>query len=509
MKVGIDLGTSYSLVAMIGPDGTPVLMPDYSEHDLFHTPSQVYIAGERAFVGRAVDTLLEQQPGLDAQVLRFFKRDFGRTVPLLTDANGNQWYPEAIAALVLRKLKFDSESASGADLQSAIITVPAHFNDPQRQAVLNSAMLADIIPLGLLEEPIAAAYHYGISEGKHDRTLLAYDSGGGTFDATVLTFNAKALYVLSKSGVTELGGKELDDKVVSLIFEQFETALGRPFSTTPRAIVEARRVAEEIKIELCLPGRKFVKKRVLLGGEAVEVVLTRDTFDRAISVLVDRTIDETLRCIRDAGLSPKSIDTVLLVGGSSLVPLVAERIRKLFNAPGQEVLHHEPSKAVALGAAMRAAQMSGDATAFELPAEMRGVSGYHVGLRIIDPRTGRASIDTVIKKNSPLPAVAKKRYYTARPDQKRIVLDLVQYQDQNEVTNLGQVVVGPLPSPRLSYPVEVTVENKEDGTVGIQAYDAETGVELSQIFSRGGADSIARLASQRSLVRSTVINSTY
>ncbi len=246
---------------------------------------------------------------------------------------------------------------------------------------------------------------------------------------------------------------------------------------------------------------------MLLSGEAIEVVLSREKFDEAISDLIQRTLDVMLQCIRDSGLSPSSIDTVLLVGGSSLVPIVLDRIRNIFSAPGQEVLHHEPSKAVALGAAMYSAQLGGDLMAFNFPPEMRGVSGYNVGLRIVNSRTGRTSIDTIIKKNARLPALAKKRYYTARPDQSRIVLSVVQFLQDNEVTDLGEVVVGPFLSPRRNYPMDVTVECKEDGTVSIRAYDAETGAELSHVFSRSGFDAIARLASQRLQVRGMVLNS--
>jgi molecular chaperone DnaK len=509
VKVGIDLGSSYSLVARIGPDGTAVLLPDYSEQDLFHTPSQVYIAGERVYIGRSVDMLLEQRPDLDTQVIRFFKRKLGQTEPLFIDAKGNSWYPEAISALVLRKLKLDAESASGLKLESAIFTVPAHFNDLQREAVLNAAMLADIVPLGIVDEPIAAALHYGISRAKRDRTLLAYDFGGGTFDATVLTLDEKGLYVLSKSGETNLGGRDLDEQIARMIIEQFSTALGKSFQSSPRIMIEALRVAEEVKIELCMPGRKFVKRTILLGGEAVQFVLTREEFDLAIGAFVDRTIDLTVQCVKECGLSLTSIDTVLLVGGSSLVPQVATRIRKLFGGDGQEILYHEPSKAVALGAAIYSARVGGQVTAYELPLEMRGVSGYNVGLRIVDPQSGRTSVDILMKKNSPLPSLVKKKYYTARADQSRIVLELVQYRERDQLTSLGKLIVGPLLSPRLNYPVEVTVENKEDGTVSIQAYDSETGAELSQIFSRGGPSSIGRLASQRALVRSAVISSVY
>jgi molecular chaperone DnaK len=189
------------------------------------------------------------------------------------------------------------------------------------------------------------------------------------------------------------------------------------------------------------------------------------------------------------------------------VPLVEERLRLVFNRPGQQVFHHEPSKAVAYGAAIHASQLAGEAELYHIPPELRGVTGYGVGIRTLDTSTGRVAVDTLIKKNMPLPVRVAKTYYTSRPNQERIVLDFVQFRDPREATiSLGQLVVGPLNAPRPNYPVEVTTEYKEDGTVVVQAYDAQTGVELQQAFSRSGEDGAGHLAAQRSLVRGTIIN---
>jgi molecular chaperone DnaK len=159
MNVGIDLGTTYSLIARMGHDGVPLLLPDQIEQELVHTPSVVYIANESAFVGRIVETLLEQDPGL--KVIRFFKRQFGQPDPIFFDGQGTPWFAESAAALVLKKLRFDAESFCSESVQSAVITVPAHFNDLQRKAVIAAAAMADVPVLGLVEEPVAAALHYG------------------------------------------------------------------------------------------------------------------------------------------------------------------------------------------------------------------------------------------------------------------------------------------------------------------------------------------------------------
>ncbi|HET7746260.1 MAG TPA: Hsp70 family protein [Vicinamibacteria bacterium] len=504
MNVGIDLGTTYSLIARMDAEGRPALLPDYTDPEVVHTPSVVHLAPGAAYVGLLAEALLEQDPQI--AVIRYFKRLMGEQQPVHYDDQGRPWYPEGVSALLLKKLRHDAETSTAADVEGAVITVPAHFTDPQRKAVLAAAALADLSVIGLVEEPVAAALHYGVLNQVHDRIMLVYDFGGGTFDATALSMDASGVYVLAKTGITELGGKELDEVIGQMILAQFEVALGAPLPMGARTLLDLRRVSEEIKIELCLPTRRNVRRLVMLGGQAVEVELSRTEFDSAIREMVDRTEAELRTCVRDAGLRLEDVNSVLLVGGSSMVPLVETRIRELFAQPGQEVLFHEPSKAIAYGAAVHAAQLTGSADVFQIPPELRGVTGYGVGVRAVDPVTGRVTVDTLIKKNMPLPARARKTYYTSRPEQVRIVLDFVQFRDPKEqLVSLGRLVVGPLASPRANYPIEVSTEYREDGTVAVQAYDAQSGVELEHVFGRdleGGST----LPFQKSLIRGTVIN---
>jgi len=224
MRVGIDLGTTYSLVSRMDAEGRPALVPDCAESDVFHTPSVVHLAQNAAFVGSMAEQLLEQDPTI--QVIRFFKRLMGVPEPVCYDDNGAAWYPEGVSALLLKKLAFDVESMASQPMGEAVITVPAHFNDPQRKAVLAAATLADIEVMGLVEEPVAAALHYGVVGGVHDQVLLVYDFGGGTFDATAMSMDARGVYVLAKTGLTELGGKEIDEKVGAMILAQLQEGAG-------------------------------------------------------------------------------------------------------------------------------------------------------------------------------------------------------------------------------------------------------------------------------------------
>lgn len=505
MKVGIDLGTTYSLISHMGPNGFPVLLPDQSVQDVFYTPSIVHINSEFAFVGQMVETLLQQQP--DLKLINFFKRHLGENKPIYYDDNGQAWYPETVAALMLKKLRFDAESFTANEVSEAVITVPAHFSDPQRKAVLTAAMLADVSVLGLVEEPVAAALHAGVINQGKDQILMVYDFGGGTFDASVISIDANGIYVLSKDGLTDLGGKELDEKVAEIILFQFEKALGTLPTLNAKTLLELRRTSEEIKVELCMPGKSQVRKVVLLGGHAVEIYIHAKAFEQAIADALDKTQAVALRCLEKSGLQVDDVDVLLLVGGSSMVPAVQKQMERIFCKPGQKVLFHEPTKAVTYGATLHAYQISGDAERYQLPPEFRGVTGYSVGVRTIDPQTGRTKIDPLIKGNMPLPTSAHKTYYTTRSNQQRMVLDLVQYRDPTEeVVGLGQLVVGPLPSPKINYPIDVSVEYQTDGTVSVRAFDPQTGVELNQNFGRKEQVELSNLTTQRALVRATLIN---
>ncbi len=504
MKIGIDLGTSYSLASRIQPDGSTALIPDSRDEDRFHTPSVVLISGGSAFVGATAEDMVEDQPELAA--IRFFKRHFGNREAIYYDDSGAEWHAEGIAALVLDKLRFDAEAEASRKIDGAVITVPAHYNDPQRKAVAAAAMLADLKLLDLIEEPVAAALHYGVTRDAHDQILLAYDFGGGTFDATTLSLDQNGIYVLAKAGLSDLGGKELDERIGEMVLEQFANALGRQHQSTARSLLELRRASEAIKIELCSPGTKRVKRTIVLGSDAVEVDIERTWFEKAIRADLKRTMEVTFRCLKEAGLDKKDVNTALLVGGSSLVPAVVEAMRKEFDQEGQNVLYHEPSKAVAYGAALRAAQLSGEEVKYKLPPELKGVTGHNVGVRTVDSSTGQVEVSTLIKKNMPLPTRINKTYYTTRADQRKMALDFVQFgDDPRQAVSLGLLNVGPLLHPRVNYPIGVFVEYMEDGRIAVTASDANTGEELEQTFGGDPSGDIQYLSDQRKLLHSLLM----
>jgi molecular chaperone DnaK (HSP70) len=504
MNIGIDLGTTFSLSAAIGEKGNIMMIPDLHFRQTYFTPSIVHINKDVAYVGEIVEPLLIQN--LELNVIRFFKRKLGEEQPIYYDNEGTAWFSESVAALVLKKLRHDAEIFLGDTVTGAVITIPAHFNDIQRKAVVNSAYLAGIPIQGLIEEPVAAALHYGITNHAHDRIILVYDLGGGTFDVSLVSINQDGIFVIAKDGLLELGGKEFDEQIGDLILKQYKDVAGIEIPLTAKNLLHLRRISEQIKIELSSSGLNAVKKTCLLGGIPLDVFITRKEFETQIEDFLVQTEGILLRCIKGANLAPQDIDIILLVGGSSLIPTVHNKIKSIFHRSNQSLFYFEPMKAIVSGAALHSIQLDGKSNLFDLPPVLKGVSGYNVGVKTIDPRTGRMKIDVLIRKNIPLPIESTKTYFTARSNQKFMTLEFVQYIDNDsEIIRLGNLTIGPFEFAQQNYPVEVSVKNLADGTIQVKAYDPQMGKELKQTFGKD-IDNGNDLLLQKALVNSTIIN---
>lgn len=502
---GIDLGTTFSCMAALGPDKKPFIVPDATFRQAVSTPSVIWFGQGGALAGIQAEAILEQHP--EAMLWSFFKRSFGKDDPFLF-TNGAAWHAEALGALILKKLKNDFLAFTRMPLEAAVVTVPAHFNDRQRKAVKYAADMADIELLAILEEPAAAALHYGAMGAKSSgsEVFFVYDLGGGTFDATVMAFDAHQVKVFAKDGHTELGGKEFDEQVMAMIDAAFFEKHGDEYERSEYAKIQLRRIAEGIKKELSEPNNAFLRKRIMLGGLSCEIIFNRSVFENHIREAIQKTVEISRRCIAESGFSIKEIDAFLLVGGSSQIPLVRQKLIEELGLPPEKIRLHEPERSVAYGAALFSAMQTGDGPAYQLPAEFRGVTGHHVGLRTIEARTGRPQIDTVIRKNMTLPASAKRLYYTHNPEQTHMALEVAQFTERpDDATTIGTLLVGPLPLGRANYQIEVQIETLMDSTLKIRAFDPQNGDSFSQTFSSQPEESEIMLR-QKTLVRSTPVN---
>jgi len=503
MRIGIELGATDCCIARIDSDLHPSLVPDQNDADAFHTPSVVHVFANGAVVGTLAEQFLECDPG--APAVRGISQRWGETEPVQSDENGDKWYAEAIAALLLKKLRIDVESQGSSSMEGAVIAVPAGLGDSQRQAALSACTLADIPVYGLIEEPVATALHYGVSAGTPGETVLVWDLGGCAVDVTLLAADDSGVRPLRADGLRDKGGRKLDEHIGALLLAQFQRALGAPLVKGARSLLDVQRASEEIKRELLAPGCSTVRRPVMLGGVVVEVEVALSEVLPALTSLLDEIAALSERCIKEGGRAKKDVAKVLLAGGLTLAPAVQARARELF--PDAQVLCREPDRAVAYGAALHAAQLGPGASIMTLSSELKGVTGYAVGIRTLDATTGRTGVDTLIKRNMPLPAKAQKTYYTTRRNQEQLVLDCVRVSDSGEATtSLGQVIVAPLQAERSNHPVEVTATYREDGTLKVVAYDGQTGAEFDQVFGGDSEGVIQRLATQRVLVRGAVVN---
>ena len=375
-----------------------MLIPDRHEAERFKTPSIVHVGSDGAIVGHAVEELLEETPTLP--VVSFVKLSMGREEPVLVDHLGRKWYPEGISALILKKLLRDVEMYTDEPIEGAVISVPAHFNDPQRQATRLAGQLAGFDVIDLVEEPLAAATHYGtysVTPGH-----LLYDLGGGTFDATVLHVGSDGLYALATEGASDLGGKNFDEAIMSLIAEQFRLAHKFDPLEDPIGATQLRRQAEAIKIKLSLPGRGEVHTSLLLCGRTQEIHLSRAEFELATRPLVARTLEVCDRALRAASVDWSAMDQIMMAGGSTLLPAVEKELRLASGKPGDRVRRHLPHMAIAYGATLLAAQCSGAAPSQSLQLVQR-ISAFDLGCRVYDPTTRQFTVDSVISENTPIP----------------------------------------------------------------------------------------------------------
>jgi len=502
IHIGIDLGTTFSIVSHVNAQGVPTLFPDYHDANGFRTPSVVHHGEDGTLVGSALEELLDDDPGLP--IVRFVKLQMGNKEPVYTDHRKKAWSAEAISALILRKMMKDVEAFSPEDVGAAVIAVPANFGDAQRQATRDAALMAGLNHVELVEEPIAAATFYGLSDARGEQTLFVYDLGGGTFDATVLQNSPEGLFELATDGSNHIGGKSIDEIIMKYIAGEFE----RMHHVNPMCDAESsellRRFATETKLKLAKPGRGQVRKTLLLSGKTIDVLLTKNQLDKMIEPLIDETITISERCLAGAGLSWDMVDKVLLTGGSSLLPLVQDKIRKACNKAADSIICKQPHQAVAYGAALVADQRFGK-QADDETGLVQQVCSYDLGLRIFDKSTGQPGVKTLIKRNSPLPSTSTTTFHTTRIDQSRMIIEAVQSKGDEE-TSLGFFAFGPIAHPRKNYPIEITISYDKQGIVIIRAHDAETGKQMEQVMEGEGQESLAQLAEQREWVRQARIN---
>lgn len=476
--IGLDLGTTNSSVSVIERDG-PMIVPNNIGERL--TPSVVgFSKSGEILVGKKAKRGAVMNVG---RTVFSIKRHMGTNYRATIE--GKEYTPQEISAMILQKLKQDSEEYFGEEIDQAIITVPAYFTDAQRQATKDAGEIAGLKVRRIIDEPTAAALAYGLDK-QQDQIILVYDLGGGTFDVSIIEVMSGVFQVLAIQGNTHLGGDDFDKRIMDHIIEEFKKSSGVDLREDPIAMQRLKEAAEEAKIELSeLKETHILVEAISMtdkGPLTLDTTLTRQTFEELIGDLVKMTVAPIEQAIEDAAIKKEQINTVLLVGGSTRMPIVQRLVKDKLGKP----LHRDisPEEVVALGAAVQSLAIAPLGESIEDTLATRygkekpviiHMTPFSLGVGLINDQFG-----VIIERNSTYPNEAKDIYTTTRDFQEAISFPIYEGEEQiaSENTFLDMLrIEGITPAPRGVPRIEVTFTLTQDRILEASSEDLATGAE--------------------------------
>ena len=475
--IGIDLGTTNSCVAVM-EGGKPTVITN--TEGARTTPSVVAFTktGERLVGEPAKRQAVTNAEKTISSIKRDMGTDRGRTI------DDKKYSPQQISAMILQKLKADAESYLGEKVTEAVITVPAYFNDAQRQATKDAGKIAGLEVKRIINEPTAAALAYGL-DNEHEQKIMVYDLGGGTFDVSIIEIGDGVIEVLSTSGDNRLGGDDFDQKITDYMLAEFKRMEGVDLSSDKMALQRLKEAAEKAKKELSSATTTNINLPFITataeGPKHFDMNLTRAKFDELTHDLVERTTIPVQNALKDAGLNASELSKVLLVGGSTRIPAVQEKVKMLTGHEPNKSLN--PDECVALGASIQGGKLAGDAGAGEI--------------LLLDVTPLSLSIETMggiatrlIERNTTIPTKKSQVFSTAADNQTAVDINVVQGERQFAKDNksLGQFRLDGIPPAMRGVPqIEVTFDIDANGIVNVSAKDLGTGKEQHITITAGSS----------------------
>ena len=475
--IGIDLGTTNSCVAVM-EGGKPTVIAN--TEGARTTPSVVAFTktGERLVGEPAKRQAVTNAEKTISSIKRDMGTDRGRTI------DDKKYSPQQISAMILQKLKADAESYLGEKVSEAVITVPAYFNDAQRQATKDAGKIAGLDVKRIINEPTAAALAYGLDNEKEQK-IMVYDLGGGTFDVSIIEIGDGVIEVLSTNGDTHLGGDDFDQKIIDWMLSEFKAAEGVDLSNDKMALQRLKEAAEKAKKELSSATTTNINLPFITatseGPKHFDMNLTRAKFDELTNDLVEKTAIPVQNAMKDAGLTNADLGQVLLVGGSTRIPAVQEKVKQLTGKEPSKSLN--PDECVAIGASIQGGKLAGDAGAGEI--------------LLLDVTPLSLSIETMggvatrlIERNTTIPTKKSQIFSTAADNQTAVDINVVQGERQFAKDNksLGQFRLDGIPPAMRGVPqIEVTFDIDANGIVNVSAKDLGTGKEQHITITAGSS----------------------